>query len=283
MPEKIDDFVDGLYGTDHADADTDTDTGVREPGKSRDVAVTGKWMQPITVAHYRTHLVIELVVIVALFPLLVVTQMTFGNRFALGLSLAVIACMVLLFLFLLDRRKPTARELVTIATLVAIAVATRSLFFMLPQFKPVAAVVIISGVALGQETGFLVGALSILVSNIFFGQGPWTAWQMLAFGLIGFAAGALHHAHILPATRIPLTIFGFFSIFLIYGLIMNPSSVLMYTADVTPQLLIGSLIAGAPMDLPHALSTALFLLLLSRPLLVKLERLKVKYGLVEGM
>lgn len=282
MSEKISDFVGGLYGTEtpHDQEPPAEDGHDQAETKAPQPPVMGKWMKPIAVLHYKRHLFIELAVILALFPVLIITQMTLGNRFALGLSLAVIACMVLLFLFLFDRRKPSARELVIIATLVAIAVAARSLFFMLPQFKPLAAIVIISGVALGQETGFLVGALATLVSNIFFGQGPWTAWQMLAFGLIGFIAGALHRAHLLPATRIPLTIFGFFSIFLIYGLIMNPASVLMYMPDITPGVLIAAFISGAPMDLPHAVSTALFLLVLSRPLIVKLERLKVKYGLI---
>lgn len=62
---------------------------------------------------------------------------------------------------------------------------------MLPQFKPVAAIVIISGVAFGGETGFLVGAITAFVSNFFFGQGPWTPWQMFSFGIIGFLAGIM--------------------------------------------------------------------------------------------
>ena len=62
---------------------------------------------------------------------------------------------------------------------------------MLPQFKPVLALTIIAGVAFGGEVGFLVGAMTMLTSNMIFGQGPWTPWQMFAMGIIGFLAGVL--------------------------------------------------------------------------------------------
>jgi hypothetical protein len=81
--------------------------------------------------------------------------------------------------------------MVIIAVLCGIAVAGRAAFFMLPQFKPVVAIVIIAGASLGAESGFIVGALSGFVSNFIFGQGPWTPWQMFAFGMIGFIAGLL--------------------------------------------------------------------------------------------
>jgi uncharacterized membrane protein len=206
--------------------------------------------------------------------------MALGPRNALAISLVVIACVVALFMFLFDTRRPNPRELVVIATLIALAVAGRSVFFMLPQFKPVAAIVIISGISLGQETGFIVGALTALVSNVFFGQGPWTAWQMIAFGLVGFVAGVLHRTHVLPAKRGWLCVYGFLSIFFIYGLIMNPASLLMYSSEINATTLAAIYISGAPMDLVHALSTVLFLFVLAKPFLEKLERLKVKYGLI---
>ena len=95
------------------------------------------------------------------------------------------------FFLVFESRKPQARELVLIATLCAVAVAGRSAFFFLPQFKPVAAFIILAGAAFGGETGFLVGAVTMLCSNMFFGQGPWTPYQMFAMGLIGFLAGVL--------------------------------------------------------------------------------------------
>ena len=95
-------------------------------------------------------------------------------------SYGVVSILVLLecmapFALIFEGRKPKARELVLIAALCALAVAGRAALFMLPGFKPVAALVILSGVAFGGETGFLVGAMSMLTSNVLFGQGPWNA------------------------------------------------------------------------------------------------------------
>ena len=118
----------------------------------------------------------------------------------------------------------------------AIAVAGRTAFFMLPQFKPVVAIVIISGVAFGGEAGFLVGAVTGLVSNMFFGQGPWTPWQMFVFGIIGFLAGVLFRKGFLRRNPISLSIFGGLATFFIYGGIMNPASVLMLQAKPVKEM-----------------------------------------------
>lgn len=69
-----------------------------------------------------------------------------------------------------------------ISVLAAIGVAGRAAFFIVPSFKPVAAIVILTGISFGGEAGFLVGCLIMTLSNMFMGQGPWTPWQMFAFG-----------------------------------------------------------------------------------------------------
>ena len=180
-----------------------------------------------------------------------------------------------------ESRKPKARELVVISVLCAIAVAGRSAFFMLPQFKPVIALVIISGVAFGGETGFLVGAVTGFVSNFFFGQGPWTPWQMFAFGIIGFLAGILFKKGFLRKTKEALCIFGFLTTLIVYGGIMNPASVIMIQTKITWKMLTYAYISGFALDLIHSVSTAFFLWFIAEPMLEKLERIKIKYGLVE--
>ncbi|MBQ2926882.1 MAG: ECF transporter S component [Ruminiclostridium sp.] len=185
------------------------------------------------------------------------------------------------FFLVFEGRKPQARELVLIAALCAIGVAGRAAFFMLPNFKPVTALTIIAGVALGGETGFLVGAMTMLASNILFSQGPWTPWQMFAMGIIGFLAGVLFRKGWLRRTRGALAAFGVLAVLLIYGGIMNPASALLWTQSLEWEILLTYYLTGIPMDCVHAASTGLFLWFGAEPLLEKLDRIKVKYGLLQ--
>lgn len=205
----------------------------------------------------------------------------FGDRKYYFISLLIILETMLPFALVFEKRKPQARELVVISVLCAIAVAGRAAFFMLPQFKPVVALVIIAGVCFGGETGFLVGAITGFVSNFFMGQGPWTPWQMFAFGIIGFIAGLLFRKGLLRKTRGSLVIFGGLATFFIYGGIMNPASVLMWQSKPNLQMFLSAYLMGIPFDLIHAAATVFFLWVLSAPMIEKLDRIKVKYGLLE--
>jgi len=203
-----------------------------------------------------------------------------GRRFYF-IALLVLLQAMLPFAFVFEKRRPQARELVILAVLVALAVAGRSAFFMLPQFKPVAAMVIIAGAAFGGETGFLVGALTALVSNMMFGQGPWTPWQMFAFGLIGFLAGFLFEKQILPRGRVALCTFGGLATFVVYGGLLNFSAALMFFGELTPATLLATYTQGLVFDAMHALATIIFLAVAAQPMLKKLDRVKAKYGLVQ--
>ena len=153
---------------------------------------------------------------------------------------------------------------------------------MLPQFKPVLALTIIAGVAFGGEAGFLVGAVTMLLSNMLFSQGPWTPWQMFAMGIIGFLAGILFKKGWLRRTRASLAVFGAFAAVVVYGGIMNPASMLMYSSQaITVKALMAYYVSGLPMDLVHGFGTVIFIMLAAEPMLEKMDRIKVKYGLVE--
>ena len=223
------------------------------------------------------------VLIVLCIPLTIFTGVMYlGNQhYNVTAMLVLIECMVPFFL-VFESRKPKARELVTIAVLCAIAIAGRSAFFMLPQFKPVLALVIISGVAFGGETGFLVGAVTMMVSNVLFSQGPWMPWQMFSMGIIGFLAGVLFRKGLLRRSRGSLATFGAFAAVIIYGGIMNPAAALMYNSQTLNwEMLKAYYVSGLPMDLIHAAATVIFILIAAGPMLEKLDRIKVKYGLVE--
>ena len=165
--------------------------------------------------------------------------------------------------------------------LCAIGVVGRAAFFMLPAFKPVLALVIIAGVAFGGETGFLVGAMTMVASNVLFGQGPWTPWQMFSAGIIGFLAGVLFRKGLLRRSKVSLCIYGAIASIVIYGGIMNPAAALIYTETLNWKLLLTYYVSGIPVDLIHAVATVLFLWLAAEPMLEKLDRIKVKYGLMD--
>lgn len=197
-------------------------------------------------------------------------------------ALAVLFECMLPFLLIFEGRKPKPRELTVIAVLCAIGIAGRAAFFMLPQFKPVLALTIIAGVAFGGETGFFVGAVTMLTSNILFSQGPWTPWQMFAMGIIGFIAGILFRKGLLARTKTSLAVFGAITAVVIYGGIMNLSSILTVNpASLNGTTIKAALITGLPMDMIHAAATFIFLMLAAEPMLTKFDRIKTKYGLME--
>lgn len=198
------------------------------------------------------------------------------------ISLLIIIQTMLPFFLLFEKRKPKARELLVVSVLCAIAVAGRTAFFMLPQFKPVVAIVIIAGVAFGGEAGFLVGAVTGFVSNMFFGQGPWTPWQMFGFGIIGFLAGILTKKGWIGKDKYSLCVFGGAATFIIYGGLMNAASVLMWHSKPTLEVFVSTYLLGIPFDLIHGGATVFFIWFVYEPMMEKLMRIKIKYGLLEA-
>ena len=225
---------------------------------------------------------IALLLTLLLIPVTIWAGLKFGGgRRYLLISFAIIFETMIPFFLIFEGRKPQARELVILSVLSALAIGGRAVFFALPGFKPVAAMVILTGVAFGAEAGFMVGAMAMFCSNVLFGQGPWTPWQMFAMGIMGLLAGICFRKGILHRERFSLSVFGGLVTFLVYGGIMNPASVLMYQAEPDWQMIMTAYITGVPADAVHALATVMFLWFLSEPMLEKLDRVKVKYGLIE--
>ena len=226
-------------------------------------------------------------VVAAALILLMIPLTLFVGAYYLGgmkyyfISLLILLEMMLPFFLVFEGRKPQARELVIIAVLCALGIAGRAALFMLPNFKPVLALTVISGVAFGGETGFLVGAMTMLASNVMFSQGPWTPYQMFAMGIIGFLAGLLFRKGWLRRSRGALCVFGALSAIIIYGGIMNPASSLIWARSLDWKVLLTYYVSGFPVDCIHAAATWLFLWFGAEPMLEKLDRIKVKYGLVE--
>lgn len=263
---------------DFTDDDTvkrDTKTNWRLFFKNDKFRVSG------TERKYKAINIVMLIAMLIIIPCTVLFGMfVLGDRKYYIISMLIIAETMIPFFLLFEGRKPKAREVVVVSALCAIAVASRTVFFMVPQVKPVMAVIMISGIAFGGETGFLVGAVTAFVSNFFFGQGPWTPWQMLAMGMGGFISGAVFR--LIPCRKIYIAAIGAIITFFVYGGIMNLSSIFMYQTEITWEMLITTYAMGIPFDAIHAVSVFVFLYLIAQPMLTKLERIKIKYGIIKA-
>lgn len=200
-----------------------------------------------------------------------------GDQSALFATAFVVICMAALF-FLFDRSQPALRQLMPIVVLSALAVAGRVLFAPLPYIKPVSALCILGGAVYGRRAGFYIGAFAALFSNIFFGQGPWTPWQMYAWGMVGYIAGMLVHTGAFEKPWFVLA-YGFIS-GLLFGFIMNTFYLVGYVHPITWQSALIAYGAGLGFDITHGIATAAFLGLVYLPWKVKLARIKQKYDML---
>ncbi|OAS87614.1 ECF transporter S component [Metabacillus sp. FJAT-53654] len=223
--------------------------------------------------------VILLSIVVIVSVILVATPLIANQHFLL-VSLLFMTLTFVPFIIRFERRKVAGRELVILAVLAAIAAVSRVPFASIPSVQPTTFVIIVTGIAFGAESGFVVGALAALVSNLFLGQGPWTPWQMYAWGMIGLVAGFLRNTWLIKKSfgRI---IFGFFS-GILFGWVMN----LWYFVSLGDQVKFAEIIAyyGASMyfDLAHALSNVFFLIVFANSWIKILQRFRKKYGLLDG-
>ena len=203
-----------------------------------------------------------------------------GRSYYLTSTLVIIFILIPFFLAF-EGRKPSARELALIAVLCALAVASRAAFAWLPNFKPIYGIIIISGIVFGTQTGFLVGAISAFASNFLFGQGPWTPWQMLAYGICGCIAGLCYHRKnaSLPKDPFSLGIFGFVVVLFAVCPILDVATVFTMLSTITFKAILSVFTASIITNIIQAACTFLTLWILGKPLLVKLERIILKYGL----
>ena len=208
---------------------------------------------------------------IAMPALVMLGEIAFRGSQHLIISLGM-ACMALLF-FLTDfeKRKTGGRRMVIVSVMTALCIVGR----FIPLFKPITALTIITAMYLGGEAGFLVGALSALLSNFYFGQGPWTAFQMLAWGFIGLMAGWL--ANPLKTHRWLMMTYGVLE-GAAYSLIMDVWNVLWYAGGLDWSLYMASVATALPHTLLYAASNFVFLYFLAKPFGEKMARVKVKYG-----
>ena len=191
--------------------------------------------------------------------------------------LAAVSCLPYYFKY--EKKKPQTREHVVLAVMTALTVISRMIFAPVPGFKPVAAMTAVCGMAFGRESGFLCGSLSAFISNFFFGQGPWTPFQMLSWGIIGFIAGIA--APLLKRGRLPLCVYGALS-GVAFSLIMDIYTVIWQEqTGINIERYLFYVASSLPVMIIYSVTNVAFLLLLAGPVGRRLSRITVKYGIGE--
>ena len=301
-----------------------------------------------SVAMKKRTAVSAILIFIAIPIVIALGAILFKDRNYIMISVIVLALTMMPFFMVFERRKPKAREIVLIAMMCAISVCAHLICSVTIPLRAGTAIIIVCGIALGPEAGFLIGALARFVLNFYAGQGPWSPWQMFCWGLLGFLAGLAFNrdnlekkksrqftavmgptmcvaftviiAYIsyvifppadkavfwgwrlyifgavglllgvilqrkrLPVDDITLTVFTFFTVFIIYGGLMNVFTMIS-TAGIpgNPAISWNTLkiyyVSGAPYDLIHAGSASVCVLIFGEKIIQKLERIKIKYGI----
>lgn len=180
-----------------------------------------------------------------------------------GFLSTVIIVVLLILSYACFRRQEGSKELALIAAMSALAGLGRVPFAMLPSVQPTTFLVIMSGAVFGGRVGFFVGATAALVSNFFLGQGPWTPWQMLAWGLVGITASLFCRRDAMRKP-LPMAIFGAAWGFL-FGWITNLSYWLTFIYPLTLKSYLATYVLSFKFDLAHSLTNFFLCLLLSAP------------------
>ena len=202
-----------------------------------------------------------------------------GRSYYITGTLIIIELMIPFFMAF-EGRKPQARELVVIAVMCAIAIAGR-VAIPIPNFKATFALIMLAGIAFGPEAGFMVGAITAFASNFFYGQGAYTPWQMFSYGAGGMLAGFCFAKGRLPQKPLVMAVFGFLATILWVGPLLDCSHIFLMVSVINWDSMIAAFVSGFPVNLSQAICTVLVMLLFGRPLLDKLDRIKVKYGMAE--
>lgn len=224
-----------------------------------------------------TKKTLSVLIMLLLIPTAVILGMTvFSEKQYAFTVMAVTALSCAPFFISFEYGKHSASVIVLIAVMTALSVAGRFVFSSVPGFKPVTALTVLAAIYFGSEAGFMTGALTAVISNFYFGQGPWTPFQMFAWGAIGLCAGIL--APLLKKSKVLLCAFGAFA-GVFFSLMMDVYTVLWQDGGFNFTRYIAAVVSSAHFTLVYAVSNVVFLAILAAPVGSGMERIKKKYGL----
>lgn len=222
-----------------------------------------------------------LAVFVLLIPLTLFLGTKLSGRSYYITATLIIAELMLPFFMAFEGRRPQARELVVIAVMCALATAGR-VAIPIPNFKAAFAIIMLTGIAFGPEAGFMVGAVTAFASNFFYGQGPYTPWQMFGYGAGGMLAGFCFRPGWLPRKNWVMAAFGVLAVVLWVGPLLDTASMFLMLPELTWSGAVATLVSGFYVNVSQALCTGLIMFLLGNAVLEKLDRIRTKYGMMEG-
>ena len=190
-------------------------------------------------------------------------------------ALAILAAALISGFLWYERTHPGSRMLALVATLAGLAAIGRIAFAPIPNVKPTTDIIFIAGFALGGAPGFVVGAVAALASNLLFGQGPWTPWQMVAWGLCGVFGAIIGRVTGQQIGRIPLALLCG-AAGLGFGAIMDGSIWVTYAGGqgITQYLAISA--TSLPFNIAHALGNVVFALAFGPALLRAVMRYRTR-------
>ena len=211
------------------------------------------------------------------FPLLAIGgAFIFKDKFYSWITLAAVLLACLPFFIRFEKKETDAKTLILISVMIALSVVGRFIFSPLPGFKPVTAMTVLTAMYFGSDAGFMTGALTAVISNFYFGQGPWTPFQMFSWGIIGLLAGIF--AEKLKKSKVFLSVFGALA-GILYSLLMDIWTVLWADGYFNFARYLAALVSSLQFTVIYAVSNVIFLLLLSKPTGKILQRVKTKYGI----
>ncbi|MCI1944552.1 ECF transporter S component [Clostridium luticellarii] len=215
----------------------------------------------------------KLIITVTSFIIIVLMVLTVRSSFQTGISLVcTVGVFAILFMsyFYFEKSHAGTKEIAIIATLSAFAAVARIIFAVLPNVKPVTFLVAISGFAFGPYEGFLIGSTTAFLSNIFFGQGPWTPWQMFSWGLVGIISGMLgKNNRKISAFKFSILcfLFGF-----MFDWIMNIQYILAFVKPISLKAIAVAYLSGLTFDILHGISSFVFSIIFYNRFLPVLQR-----------